>query len=108
MGQVRVQGNAVIKRRQNTADRPGVDAAIGMPADPAIDRTRIEARPAADALQALAERRRQHFRSAIVEQYQMKLVRAIEFARLLWPRDDRRIDRQRLPRRRSGKQLQEY
>ena len=47
--QVGIVGHAVVQRRQNTADRPGVDAAIGMTADAPIDRTGVEAGPAADA-----------------------------------------------------------
>src|SRR5262249_2177971 len=106
MRQIKVLGNAVIKRRQDAADRSRVDAAIGMAADPAVDWARIQARSAADALKALAERRRQHLGAAIVEQDEMKLLRSVELAWLFRPRDQRGVNRQRLPRRGPRQQFQ--
>src|SRR5216684_5667403 len=99
MRQMKVLGNAVIERRQDAADRPGVDAAVGMAADAAIDGARIQARAAADALKAFAERRCQHLGAAVVEQDEMKLFGAVELARLLRPRDQRRVNGERLPSR---------
>ena len=68
------------KRRQDAADRAGIDAAVGVAADAPVHRAGVEARPAADALQALAERRRQHARPAVVQQHQVELLRAVDLA----------------------------
>src|SRR5207302_1697680 len=82
--QVRVVGDAVVQRRQDTADRPRVDAAVGVAADAPVDRAGVQARPAADALQALAERRLQDARPAVVEQDEVELLRAVALARPAW------------------------
>ena len=79
-GRCGFSADAVVQRRQDAADRPGVDAAVGVPADAAVHRAGVEARPAADALQRFAERRRQHARAAVVEQDQVKLLRPVALA----------------------------
>src|SRR5579875_139332 len=108
MRQMWIIDDAIIERRQNAADRPGVNAAISMAADATIHRAGVQTGAAADALQALAERRSQHTRAAVVEQYQVKLFRSIRLAAAARSRDKRGVHRQRLPRRRSRQQFQEY
>src|SRR5438270_800959 len=53
--QMRVFTHTVIERGQDATDRAGVDASVGMAADTPIDRAGVQARSAADALQALAK-----------------------------------------------------
>src|SRR5207249_12157602 len=82
MRQMRVLLDTVVQRSQDAADRTGIDSAISMTANAPINGARIQARPATDALQALAEGAAQDARAAIVQQDQVKLFRAIQ---LTWP-----------------------
>src|SRR5207245_4106506 len=50
--QVRIFTHAVVQRREDAANGARVNSAVGVSADAAIDRTGIEAGPAANALQA--------------------------------------------------------
>src|SRR5207245_8704916 len=59
-------------------------------------RARIETRPAANALQALAERRRQYLGPAIVQNDQVKFFGTILFAVAPGPGDQGRVDRESL------------
>src|SRR5688572_14557444 len=102
-----VGGEAVIKRREDRADRSGVDAAIGVATDAAIDRTGIQARPAADAEQTFAERAAENLGTAVVENDEVKLIRAVDLTGLARAGDELRVDRQFLPGRSAGKHLQE-
>ena len=72
--------DAVKLRRDNRADRAGVNPGIIVPADLAIHRAMIQARAAADAIERLALFRiGQQLRAAIVEQQQIEFVGAIDF-----------------------------
>ena len=62
------------------SDGPRVHTAIGMPADAAIHRAGVQAGTTANALQALAERRRQDARAAVVEDDEVKLLRSVALA----------------------------
>src|SRR5205814_2364448 len=88
MRQVGIVLDAVVKRRQDAADRTGVDAAVSVPADAAIDGARVEARPAANALQALAKRRAEHARPAVVDDDEMELLGPVRLARPARAGDD--------------------
>ena len=101
---MRVVGHAVVQGRQDAADRPGVDAAVGVAADAAVDRAGVQAGAAADALQALAERRRQHPRPAVVQQHQVELLRTVAGCH---PGPGGRVGVHPLAGRGAGEQLQE-
>ncbi len=105
---MRVALDRVVQRRQDAADRPRVDAAVGVPADAAVDRAGVQAGAAADALQALAERRRQHARPAVVQEDQVELLGPVALARPPRAGDKRRIHTKRLPRRPAGQELEEH
>src|SRR4051794_7800950 len=106
MGQMKVLANTVIKWREDAANRSGVDAAIGMAADSAIDRTRIQTGAATDALQTFPKRRRQHLRSAIIEQNEMEFLGAVNLAGLTRSGDERGVNRERLAGRSACQQFQ--
>ena len=52
-----------------------------MTADAAVDRACIQARSAADALQAFAKSGGEHLRSAVVKNDEVKLLRSVDLAR---------------------------
>ena len=75
-------------RRDDLANRAGVDRAVGVAANAAVHRAMVHACAAADALQGFA----QLFvgvglRAAVVQQHQMHLARAVFFAGLARARD---------------------
>ena len=83
-------------RRQHRAHRPGIDPAIGMAADRAIDRAMVEAGRAADAAQHVLELGAEHRRAAIVEQHDVVFARPVGIARRGAARS-RRWYRSRIP-----------
>ena len=64
-------------RRQHRAHRPGIDPAIGMPADRRVDRAMVHAGAAADAAQHVAELAAEHRGAAVVEDDDVILVRPV-------------------------------
>ncbi len=68
VGQVARVVDACELRRQHRAHRPGIDRAVGMAADRAIDRAMIEAGAAADTAQHVGELVAEHLAPSIVEQ----------------------------------------
>src|SRR5207237_367078 len=78
--QVRILADTVVERGQDAADRAGIDAAVRVTADTAIDRASIETGPAADTLQALAKRGCQNLRAPVVEEDKMKLLGTVAFS----------------------------
>jgi len=70
-------GQAVQARIERCAERSGVGGAIGMPADRPIDGTMIHAGAAADALQDFAYRAGDEGAAAVVDEYDVKMFRAI-------------------------------
>src|SRR5689334_16496281 len=90
--QMMIRAQTVIKRSEHGADGPGINAAISMSADAAINGTRIEARTAANAKQTLAQGTAQNSRASIVENDEMKFLRAVELAGFARPRNELRID----------------
>src|SRR5439155_18052933 len=78
--QMMIRSQTVVERSEHGADRPGIDAAVGMPADAAINGARIEACAAANAKQALAQRARENARAPVIENDKMKFLGATEFA----------------------------
>ena len=73
--------------RDHRADRPLVSCAVSVTADVFKDRTDVQARAAADAVQRIALFRiGKQAGAVVVEEYDVKLLRSIRFARL------RRID----------------
>src|SRR5579871_4716136 len=107
MWQVRILTDAVVERCQNAADGAAIDAAVRMAADTAINGTGIQTRPAADALQAFAKRRAEDFRAAVIENDEVKFLRAVQFTGSALASQNRRVDGKRLARRAAGEELQE-
>ena len=60
---------------------PGIDPAIGVPADRAIDRAMVHAGGAADAAQHVLELGAEHGRAAVVDQHDVVFLRPVEIAR---------------------------
>src|SRR5262245_42115307 len=102
-----VCGEAVVERREDCADRTGIDAAIRVPTDTAINRTSIEASAAADAEQAFAQGAAENPCATVVENDQMKFLRPVEFTVSLRTGDNLRVDRQLLSRGRPREHLEE-
>ena len=99
--QMMIRRQPVVHRRQQRADRPRIHAAVSMAADVAKNRAGIQARAAANAKQALAQRTFENPRAAIVQQHDMKLFRPVKLSRSPRAVDDRGINRQLLPGRRA-------
>ena len=97
----------IVQRREHGSDRSRVDAAVGVSAHVAINRTGIQAGTATDTKQALAQRSAKDLRAAVVHDDQVKLVRPVQFARLPGARDQRRVNRQLLTRRRTSQHLEQ-
>src|SRR4051812_2486471 len=97
MRQVLVSFQAVVQRREDRADWPGVHTAVGVPADRSIDGACIQACAAANAKQTLAQRTAEDFRPAVIEQHQMELLRTFDLTRPPRAGDQRRVDRELLP-----------
>ena len=70
-------GNADQGRRDHRSDRAGIDPAIGMAADRAVDGAVIHAGAAADAAQHLLRFRAQQCAAAVIQQHHMELFRPI-------------------------------
>src|SRR5690606_40217003 len=67
-------------RSEQRTDGAAIGRMIGMPTHIAVNRTPVEARSAADAVQALAlVLLRKQIRTAVVEQYDIHLFRAVGF-----------------------------
>src|SRR5438105_3725940 len=105
MREIGVFADTVVKRSQDAADRAGVNASISMAAYATIDRAGIEAGPAANALQALAEWRGENFRPAVVQKDKMKFLRAVRLAGTARTGNEGRVHRQGLPRGCTGQQF---
>src|SRR5690349_8199289 len=94
------------QRRDQRADRPGIDAAVRVSADLAVNRARVEARAAADAAQRLAIfLAREDFAAAVVDQDEMEFLGAIALSRDARAAEDVRVDRDRLAGRAAGEKL---
>src|SRR5262245_44014764 len=106
MREIGVRADAVVERRQDAADGTRVDAAVGVPAHAAIDRAGVETRPTTDALEALAERRRENSRAAVVEQHEMELLGPVELSFAARAGDERGVDRDVLTAGGPGQQLE--
>src|SRR5258708_2579049 len=107
MRQVRVTLNAIEERRENAADRPGINAAVRMAADAAIDRTGIQARSATNALETFPEWRRQDLRAAVVQDHEVELVGSIQLAGASRSGNESGVYRQGLARGGAGEKLDE-
>ena len=95
------------RRGQHRPHRPGIDPAIGVPADRGIDRAMVEAGRAAQAAQHVLELAAEQLGAAVVEQHDMVLLRPVEIARPARPGRDRRVGRKFLSRRRARQQAQQ-
>src|SRR5690606_31827815 len=62
---------------QHRADRAGIDAAVGVSANLLIDRTDVQARAAADAVENLRLAAAEHLRSAVVDEHYVQFVRTV-------------------------------
>ena len=97
-------GDAVEERVEDRADRAGVDRAVGVAADPLVDRAHVEARRAADAAQRLpADVVGERAGAAVVEQDDVHLLRAVAGRHA---RPGRGVGVHPLPRRRARQQPQ--
>ena len=104
-GQRRALLDPLEHRRQDRADGPGVDRAIGMASGAAVDGADIEAGAAADAGEGLpSDRIREDARAAVVEQHEVEGLRPVVGAN---SRPERGVRVHALARRRAGQQLQE-
>ena len=95
-------------RRQHRADRAGIDPAIGMAADRAIDRAMVHAGAAADAAQHVLHLGAQHRGAAVVEDDDVIVLRPVEVARPLRAGVERRIGRRFLAGRRARQHAQQH
>ena len=64
-------GDAEQGRGQHRTHRPGIDPAIGVPADRAIDRAMVEAGGAADAAQHVLQLGAEHRAAPVIDQHDM-------------------------------------
>ena len=75
---LRVGADALEQRVEDRADRAGVDRAVGVAADPLVDRADVQAGRAADAAQRLpADLVGQRAGAAVVEQHDVHLLRPV-------------------------------
>src|SRR5918994_1691323 len=74
--------------RYDSADRAGIGRAVGVTAGLAVDGADVQAVPAADAVEGLLELRAQELRAAVVQKYQVHLVRPVELALPAWSGDE--------------------
>ncbi len=75
---LRVLTDAVHQRVQDRADRAGVDRAVGVPADPLVDRAHVQAGRAADAPQRLAaDLVGEGAGASVVEEHDVHLLRPV-------------------------------
>src|SRR5437868_3270329 len=98
MRQMRVVSDTIKKRGQNAADRSRIDAAVSVASDPPVNRAGVQTSAAADTLQALAKRRSENFRAAIVQNNEMKFLRPIDLTFPARPGDQCGVHRKRLSR----------
>src|SRR5579859_7842144 len=75
-------------RADDRADRTGVGHAVGMTADPPIDRTDIEARAAAQAVKRLAQNRiGEHAAAPVIDHHDVDFAWPVEVAVGAWSVD---------------------
>ena len=96
-------------RRDDGADRPGIDPRKTVAADLAIHRAVIQARAAADAVERLALLAiRQQLGAAVVEQHHVELIRPVDLLAAPRPGEKRSVDRERLAGGAAAQQLQKH
>src|SRR5438067_5662183 len=105
--QMMVGRQTVAEWCEHSTDRAGMDAAIGMAADAAINRAGIQASAAADAKQAFAQRAAENSRAAVIENDEVECFRPVQLAGLPRAGDDLRINRELLAGCSAGEDLQE-
>src|SRR5688572_19832487 len=93
MRQMVVRRESVIKRRQHRANWSGIDTAIRMSSDCAIDGTGIQAGTAANAKQTLPQWSFQNATPAVIQNHQMEFFRSVDFSSPTCTGDKRRIYR---------------
>ena len=108
VGQVGCLLDADQLRRQDRADRAGVDPAIGMAADRAVDRAMVHAGAAADAAQHVLHPGAEHRGAAVVEQHDVVLRRPVEIAIAFRPGVEGRVGRGFLAGRRARQHAQQH
>ena len=69
-----------VHRRQDRADRPRIDPAVGVAADVLVDGAMVHAGAAADAAQRLADVASQHVGAPAVDDDEVHVLGAVEFA----------------------------
>ena len=79
--------------RQHRAHRAGVNPAITVTANDAVDGTMIHAGAAADTAQHLTERAGQHFCAAIVDEYDMVFIGTVEVIDSFWAATESGIEK---------------
>ncbi len=106
VGQVRVVHQPPQLGRQHRADRPRIHRAVGVPsARLAIDRARVEARPAPDASEQFSRLFAQEFRPPSIHEDHVRLLGAV-FTFAPPPRQHRRVHRDGLGRCAPREQFQ--
>ncbi len=79
------------------ADRPRIDAAVGVPADLLIHRAGVQARAAADAVEDLGQLAAEHLAAAVVDEHDVQLLGTVGLAGAARAGEDVRVDRELLP-----------
>src|SRR5262249_33109131 len=85
-GQILGVFEADVHRRQDGADRPGVDPAVGVPADVLVHGAMIHARAATDAAQRVAHVTCEHAGATAIDDDEVHVLGAVELAFALGPR----------------------
>ena len=108
VGQIAGAIDALELRRQDRAHRTGIDRAVSVAADRAIDRAVIEAGPAADAAQHGGELAAEHLAPPVVEQDDMVGAGAVGIAVPPRTRREGRIGGDVLAGRRAGQEPEQH
>ena len=93
------------QRRQHGANRPGINAAVGVAARLAVHRADIEAGAAADAAQDVAAVPGEDLRAAVVDEDDVHLLRPVGLGRRAGPGDKLGVDGELLGRAEGARRL---